>query len=138
MLNVTLIRMLHTFTSVLSAVCVQWPIWLYSVVPQFRALPVCYSGIVRLLLLLLLLCYCEDIIDSDYGKSVASSPHLNLSTKQTVLHVPKVREHGYHTIPYQVSYKVHPVVPLLVSSNRKFISFTALQNFKLIAQEYVI
>ena len=34
------------FTSVFSAVCVQCPVWLFSVVSEHRAFPVCCSGIV--------------------------------------------------------------------------------------------
>ena len=52
-LHVMLFRpwnMLCTFTLALSVVRVQCPIWLFSVVPLFRALPVCCSGIVWMIL----------------------------------------------------------------------------------------
>jgi hypothetical protein len=42
-LHVMLLRMLNafcSFTSAVSAVCVQCPIWLYVVVPRLRAFPV--------------------------------------------------------------------------------------------------
>ena len=39
-------NMFCTFTLALSAVCVQCPVWLVSVIPRFRAFPVCCSGIV--------------------------------------------------------------------------------------------
>ena len=60
-------------TEVLTAVCVQCPVWLFCVVSEHRAFPVCCSGIVwviliwlnlLLLLLLLLLCSCDvSVID---------------------------------------------------------------------------
>ena len=40
------LNMFYTFTLVLYAVCVQRPVWLFSVVPSFRAFPICCSGIV--------------------------------------------------------------------------------------------
>jgi len=45
-LHVMLFRMLNVFcifTLVLSAACVQYPIWLFVVVPRLRAFPVCCS-----------------------------------------------------------------------------------------------
>jgi hypothetical protein len=42
--------MFCTFTLALTAVCVQCPIWLFDVFSQFRAFPVCCSGIVWVIL----------------------------------------------------------------------------------------
>ena len=39
-------NMFCTFTLLLSEVCVQFPIWLFVVVPRFRVVPVCRSGTV--------------------------------------------------------------------------------------------
>jgi len=43
-------NMFCTFTSTLPAVCMQCPIWLVSLIPQFRPFPVCCSGIVWVIL----------------------------------------------------------------------------------------
>jgi hypothetical protein len=43
------LNLLH-FTSALSAVCVQCPVWLFSVVTSFRAFPICCSGIFWIIL----------------------------------------------------------------------------------------
>ena len=50
--HITLFIMLNIlyFTSVLATVCVQCPIWLFSVIPWFRAFPVCCSGILWMIL----------------------------------------------------------------------------------------
>ena len=83
MVHIALLSMLNvcTFTSVLSDVCVLCPIWLFSVVPWFRAFPVCCSGILWMTLrwfqlppLLLVLDLC--------GRRWTAAPHTERKSRR--------------------------------------------------------